>query len=124
MSTPKIEAILLEFTHHTQKYILFSLEASSEEYLYIQNKTKSVRSILFGKHFADKIPQLIKNPQNACIECSLGLDISGGISIDGNEQVEFGISVEEANLIVDCLQTHIPSIKFEIPYFTRIDVHT
>jgi len=96
---------------------LFTLESSSEEYLFFQNETKSVRSIFFGQHFADRIPGLRENPKNECIECSLGLDISGGISIDETDQVEFGISVEEANNIIDCLKTHETSIQFEIPYF-------
>ncbi|MCK5345616.1 MAG: hypothetical protein KAR20_19535, partial [Candidatus Heimdallarchaeota archaeon] len=87
------------------------------EYIFFQNEAKSVRSIFFGKHFAQRIPQLIKNSKNECIECSLGIDINGGISIDGKDQVELGISVKRANQIIDWLKNHPDLSHFETRYF-------
>ena len=113
----EIDSINLVFKHHNQDYVLFTVKKSPFDYIFFQNEAKNVRSMFFGHHFAEKIPRLIQDPKNECIECSLGLDINGGISIDGKDQVEFGISVEEANHIIDCLKTHSIEIYFKIPYF-------
>lgn len=113
----KIDTINLVFKHHSQDYVLFTMTNSPNDFIFLQNETKNVRSMFFGHNFAERIPILIQDPKNECIECSLGLDISGGISIDGKDQVEFGISVEEANSIIDGLKTHPTVINFEIPYF-------
>ncbi|MHA1744940.1 MAG: hypothetical protein ACTSWW_03005, partial [Promethearchaeota archaeon] len=93
---PDIEKIHLVFKHHNQEYVLFTVTNSPYDYIFFQNEAKTVRSIIFG-YFAERIPRLMQDPKIECIECSLGLDISGGISIDGKDQVEFGISVQEAN---------------------------
>ena len=115
---PNIEAIHLIFKHHNQEYVLFTLNKSPHDYIFFQNEAKNVRSIFFGKNFAKRIPLLIQDPNNECIECSLGLDISGGISIDGKDQVEFGISVEEANSSIDGLKTHTALINFDTLHFS------
>jgi len=114
---PDIEKIHLVFTHHNQEYVLFTVTNSPYDYIFFQNEAKTVRSLFFGQHFAKRIPHLIQDPKNECIECSLGLDINGGISIDGKDQVEFGISVEEANSIIDLLKTHTSLMLFDTMYF-------
>ncbi|UYP45625.1 hypothetical protein NEF87_001910 [Candidatus Lokiarchaeum ossiferum] len=81
---------------------------------------KTIQALFFGDNFQEKIPQIMKTPDENCIECNLGRNIIGGISKDGNDQVDFGLQPEDANQILHLLKKHPALINFKPDNFDLI----
>ncbi len=100
--------VLSEFTRENKIYLLFTLKSTEKkehsfQYLYFSKPGGAIASLLFGKDFRSKITNLLQQ-KDSCIECSLGVDIAGGISKDSGEVVEHGMTIKRANEILKKLQ--------------------
>lgn len=99
--------ILLHFTildvhnpPNRKHCILFTSGDQSIKYLYINDEDTQNRFLLFGPHIVKQYFSSKKG--SACIECSI-LDVSGGITQDNGEIVEYRITKEEANKVLNAI---------------------
>ncbi len=86
-------------------YDIFEKEGQS--YLFYTDPQGSLKGLLKGHNFASRIEELSKDP-NRCIECSVCDLIDAGISVDNGDIIEFGLSVQQAN---DILEEQIFEVK-------------
>ena len=77
-----------------------------EDFLYFSHLFRPLRSLMFGKDFHDQLPYLLEN-NDLCIECGLGLSMTGGVALDDGEIIEWNYSVGEANLILGALMERL-----------------
>ncbi len=109
--------IHLVFTRNHQKYILFSLSSLNYEYLYVYHMKKPIRSLFYGENFQGLISTLLQDTTVDCIECSLGPNMIGGVSIDGDQQVLNKMSLEECNTILARLKVELKrSLDIVVPF--------
>jgi len=109
--------IHLIFTRNFQRYILFSMNSSNYEYLYVYNMKKPIRSLFYGENFQGLISTLLKDTQVECIECSLAPNMIGGVSYDNDQQVFNNMSLEECNTILARLKVELKrSFDIVIPF--------
>ena len=100
----KIREVLSVFSHFGEYYVLFCSYFSEFPMLYCYNPASGMKSLFYGERFCETIPEIRARKSKTCIECSLSLQIKGGISYDGGDLLEFGLSKEEANNILQNLK--------------------
>lgn len=103
MPVSSAPTILMTFTRHDRWYCIFSLAERTGEYLYYTHEKKPLRSLMFGDHFVDQVPGLMKK-EDLCIECGLGLSVKGGVALDDGDHIAWHCTVEEANTILRALK--------------------
>jgi hypothetical protein len=104
MSNPVvIEKIHSIFVRHDRNYCIFSVIGRDEKFLYYSHRSRTLRSLIFGRDFVDSLPQLMKN-EELCIECGLGLSITGGVALDSGDCVEWHYTIAEANQMLSKLK--------------------
>jgi hypothetical protein len=96
------------FERDNRRYCFFSLEEKKVTFLYFSHREKPLRSLVYGRGFLEKLPDLLGN-ENLCIECGLGLAIAGGIALDGEETIDHGCMVSEANRVLARLRDRMGS---------------
>jgi len=96
---PVIQEIYITCTRHDRKYVFFSVTGRDEEFLYYSHMFHPLRSLLFGRDFIARLPQLVEN-EDLCIECGLGLSVQGGVTLDNGDFIEWHCPVKEANRIL------------------------
>lgn len=111
---PKIYSI---FTKNQRKYIIFSINNSDNEFIYIIHLNNDVKSLLFGKNLLNSISKIQNNESIECIECSLGSQILGGISYDKGDLVIDNFSLEESNQILSELIKELKNKSIDIELF-------
>ncbi|MGV9198957.1 MAG: hypothetical protein ACOC44_03885 [Promethearchaeia archaeon] len=111
-----IKKIHFAFTHNKKDYILFSTERPSRMFLYFQHKLKDLRALFYGRNFQRVISRLLEQRVIPCIECKLGTNIEGGISLDSGKLVENNLSLKKANEILTKLREN-QTERFEIKLF-------
>jgi len=113
----KIKKIHSIFTHNNKSYVLFDIESSNHNYLYIFNPKNQNRSLLCGEDLNFLIPKYLKNSSIDCLECSLGSQILGAVSLDNGDIAQSYLSLEEANKILKDLKHKIKEHKDLIKLF-------
>lgn len=109
--------IHLIFTRNFQRYILFSVNSSEFEYLYVYHIKKPIRSLFYGENFQGLIKTLLKDTQVECIECSLAPNIIGGVFYDSDQQEFKNMSLEECNTILARLKVELKrSFDIVVPF--------
>lgn len=101
-----IDQVHLHFEYENKDYILFSTKNPSKTFLYFKHKSRSLRALFYGKDFQKLIPPLLNQKEISCIECELGKNIKGGVSLDAGELAEFNLSVRISNEILMNLRTY------------------
>jgi hypothetical protein len=91
------------FARHDRNYCIFSVTGRDEKFLYFSHRSRPLRSLMFGRDFVGKLPQLMKN-EELCIECGLGLSIAGGVALDSGDCVEWHYTIAEANRMLSKLK--------------------
>ncbi|TXT57181.1 MAG: hypothetical protein BAJALOKI2v1_520008 [Promethearchaeota archaeon] len=103
-----IKKIFKIFKHSNKDYVLFSTTHSDFIYLYFSENNKRNRSLLYGKHTLLQIVlDCLNTKSNDCIECKLGSEIEGALSLDGGDLIHSNISINEANGILKSLKTKV-----------------
>jgi hypothetical protein len=100
---PEISVVHPCIARHERRYSLFSVDGREEEFLYYSHAGLPLRSLMFGNHFLDQLPGLM-GMEDLCIECGLGLSVTGGVAQDGADLIAWGCTVEEANEILAALK--------------------
>ncbi|MFW9988686.1 MAG: hypothetical protein ACFFC3_08530 [Candidatus Odinarchaeota archaeon] len=113
----KISKIYSIFTRNQCKYIIFSVNNSSDEFIYIKHLNNDVKSLLFGKNLLNSISNIQDDNSIECIECSLGSQILGGISYDKGDLITNNFSLEESNQILSELIKEIKNVSICIELF-------
>lgn len=113
----KTITIVITFEKSDKIYILFKIKDDQNEYLYISSKKADNRSLLFGENLESFILLNKDNPKIECIECQLGNNIQGGVSLDGRDIVESNLNVSKANTILMKLKSVLKNDK---QYFKSI----
>lgn len=113
----KIKNIHSIFTHNNKSYVLFDIERSNHNYLYFFNPKNQNRSLLFGEDLNFLIPKYLRNSSIDCLECSLGSQILGAVSLDNGDIAQSNLSLEEANKILENLRYKIKEDKDLIKFF-------
>jgi hypothetical protein len=104
----QVSEINRQFTHHGRRYYLFSVYEDPSSFLYFcRLEGLPLRSLIFGDDFDAALPSMMKD-ESICIECGLGAKIKGGISVDGDMLVEFTMTREQANQLLDDLRRLLP----------------
>ncbi len=80
-----------------QYYLLLN---EGEQYLYYTDDRGSLKGLMKGRNFEQRIEELVQHPE-ICIECSICDLITAGISVDNGDIVEFGLSAQDANRILE-----------------------
>jgi len=111
-----IEKIHHIFVRHDRNYCIFSVTGRDEKFLYYSHRSRPLRSLIFGRDFVDRLPQLMKN-EELCIECGLGLSIAGGVALDNGDCVEWHYTVEEANRVLTGLRGSLGDDGYWIELF-------
>ena len=101
-----IEAIHQTFSRHDRQYCIFSVTGRNEEFLYYSHISRPLRSLMFGRNFLDQLPPLMEK-EDLCIECGLGLSVTGGVALDNGDRIAWHCSVEEANLVLKGLKKRL-----------------
>ena len=101
---PVIRAVHRTFFRHDRWYCIFSLVGRDADFLYYAHTSRPLRSLMFGKDFQERLPELMEK-EDLCIECGLGLAVAGGVALDGEDLIAWNCTVEEANTILDSLQS-------------------
>jgi hypothetical protein len=114
MSIKEIESM---FTHNDKYYILFNRVDSSYNYLYFFNPKNQNRSLLYGENLSLVISNCLTNPSIKCLECHLGSQILGAVSLDKGDIVQNNITVEEANTLLKDLKQKVMEQKKSIKLF-------
>ena len=102
--------MISEFTRDNKFYLLFTLDKGKEkeypvQYLYLSNFKGTIASLIFGKDIQSEVTKLSQQKES-CIECSLGVNIVGGVSKDSGQVVEHGMLKEDANEILKELRNN------------------
>ncbi|MFX0070318.1 MAG: hypothetical protein ACFFAO_04430 [Candidatus Hermodarchaeota archaeon] len=114
----KIRKIYLNFSHNNKSYILFRINQSQFDFLYFIDNQKKNKSLLFGLDFLKLIQNYSNNnPKVECIECNLGINVKGGVSLDGNDQVEFNFTIHRCNEILAQLKKKLKVNSDLIEFF-------
>jgi hypothetical protein len=95
-----IDQVHFHFEFENKNYILFSTKNPSKTFLYFKHKSRSLRALFYGENFQKLIPPLLNQKDISCIECELGKNIKGGVSLDAGELVEFNLSIQLSNKIL------------------------
>jgi hypothetical protein len=98
-----VSSIISTFTRHDRWYCIFSIAGKTEEFLYYTHRDKPLRSLMFGDHFVDQVPGLMKK-EDLCIECGLGLSVKGGVALDDGDLIAWHCTVDEVNAILMALK--------------------
>jgi hypothetical protein len=107
LQNPVIGKIHDTFLRHDRRYCLFSVAGRADEFLYYSHRSKPLRSLMFGKDFTGRIPSIIQNDENLCVECGLGLAVAGGVALDGGDLIAWNFTTDEANRILISLKEHL-----------------
>jgi hypothetical protein len=75
-------------------------------FLFFSHAKKPLRSLVFGRDFLWKIPELMEKG-DACIECGLGLSVAGGVALDDGDFVAWNWTTEQANLVLNGLKENL-----------------
>ncbi|MEI6294347.1 MAG: hypothetical protein WCP36_11725 [Methanomicrobiales archaeon] len=94
------------FTRHDRRYSVFSVTGRDEEFLYYSHVTRPLRSLVFGRNFTGQLPHLMEK-KDLCIECGLGLSVTGGVALDSGGCVAWQCSVAEANQVLTGLKERL-----------------
>jgi hypothetical protein len=102
----RITTIYKTFTRHDRKYSFFSVSGRDEDFLYYSHLSRPNRSLMFGRDFIGQLPHLMER-DDLCIECGLGLSISGGVSLDNGDLIDWHCPVEMANQLLTDLREQL-----------------
>jgi len=91
------------FARHDRNYCIFSVTGRDEKFLYYSHRSRPLRSLIFGKDFLSRLPDLWEK-DDLCIECGLGLLVAGGVALDNGDLIAWHFSVEEANRVLTGLK--------------------
>lgn len=61
---------------------------------------------MFGRDFLGQLPRLIETDE-LCIECGLGLSVTGGVALDKGDCIALHYSVDEANRVLTRLKERL-----------------
>lgn len=112
----QIKEIFKIFQHSGKKYTLFSTTHSDFTYLYYSEFNKHNRTLLYGNNLLPLTLKYIKNKKTHCLECNLGQEILGAITLDEGDLIASKISKKEANIILKALKNELKKPNF-IRYF-------
>jgi hypothetical protein len=98
-----IQAVHQIFSRHDRHYCIFSVNGRDEEFLYYSHRSLPFRSLIFGRDFVGHLPRLMEN-EDLCIECGLGLSVTGSVALDDGDRIAWHCSVAEANHVLILLQ--------------------
>ena len=123
----QIKKILMRFKHHNRQYVLFNIACNSEisignpdyQFLYLIHEFKPLQALFYGTNFNQLINALLKDEITECIECDLGTRIIGGVSLDSGENVDFNLSISNANEILQILDQYLNSKQSVLPISIR-----
>jgi hypothetical protein len=101
-----IEAIHQIFSRHDRQYCIFSLSGREEEFLYYSHISRPLRSLMFGRNFLDQLPRLMEK-EDLCIECGLGLSVTGGVALDNGDRIAWHCTIGKANHILQGLRDRL-----------------
>ncbi len=101
-----IEAIHQTFSRHDRQYCIFSVAGRNEEFLYYSHISRPLRSLMFGRNFLDQLPRLMEK-EDLCIECGLGLSVTGGVALDNGDRIAWHCTIGEANHILKGLKDRL-----------------
>ena len=113
---PTIPSVLMTFTRHDRWYCFFSIASRTGEFLYYTHREKPLRSLMFGDHFVDQLPGLMKK-DDLCIECGLGLSVKGGVALDDGDLIAWHCTVDEANALLVALQKTLGNERERVTLF-------
>ena len=115
----EIDEILSIFIHQQSHYIHFSLKEKPEDFLYLISEDEEIFSLFFGNNFRTLIPSLRSDTDVNCMECDVGLNIQGGVSYDSKDLVNFNLTVDQANSIIELLtkSKNTDEINFKLRKF-------
>ena len=102
-SPPMIQAIHQTFSRHDRRYCIFSVNDRDKEILYYSHMFRPLRSLMFGRDFVSLLPRIMENDE-LCIECGLGLSVTGGVALDNGDRIAWHYTVREANHILNELR--------------------
>ncbi len=103
-----IKSIYKTFQFSGKNYVLFSTTHSDFIYLYFSEINSQNSSLLYGKSsLLSLVLKYVKTKTSDCIECKLGSEIKGAISLDGEDLINSNISIKEANMILKSLKSKI-----------------
>jgi hypothetical protein len=114
MSIKEIEST---FKHNGKHYILFNTVNSSYNFLYFFNPKNENRSLLYGENLSLVLSKVLTNPSVACLECHLGSQIIGAVSLDEGDIIQNNLSLEEANMLLKNLKQKVREQKKSIKFF-------
>nr|WP_320161858.1 hypothetical protein [uncultured Methanoregula sp.] len=101
-----IRTIHDSFDRHGKRYCIFSLDGNDTPFLFFSHTEKPLRSLVFGRDFLRKIPELVEDG-DVCIECGLGLSVIGGVALDNGDCVAWNYTEEQANQVLTGLREHL-----------------
>jgi len=104
--SPLIRSVLTTFFRHDRFYALFSITGSETEYLYYSHILRPLRSLICGRSFSGQLPDLLMK-EDLCIECGLGLSVTGGVALDNDDLLAWNSTVGEANAILSALKDRL-----------------
>lgn len=90
------------FSRHDRNYCIFSVSGSDYEFLYYSHVSRPLSSLMVGRNFHLKLPQLMEN-KSLCIECGMGLSVTGGVALDDGDLIAWHCSPDEANRVLTAL---------------------
>jgi len=105
-SKPLVTTIHAAFFRHERRYCLFAVSGRKKEFLYFSHTTRPLRSLMAGNDLATRLPELLEN-RELCIECGLGLSITGGAALDDGGLVAWGCTIEDANALLESLKDRL-----------------
>jgi len=98
-----ITAVRSQFVRDERRYCIFSINGREDDFLYYSHMSRPLRSLMFGSRFLDQLPALMEK-EGLCIECGLGLSVSGGVALDDGELIAWHCTVDEGNRILAALK--------------------
>ncbi len=101
-----IQTIHKTFTRDDRRYYIFSVTGRDEEFLYYSHMFRPLRTLMFGRNFIGLLQRLMEK-EGLCIECGLGLSMTGGVGLDSGDYTAWGCSVDEANRILTSLKARL-----------------
>jgi len=112
-----ISRVLQRFDRQGRRYYLFSIHGDPRTYLYlVRTEGAPLRSLVFGDGFLAAVSELLDD-EGSCIECGLGTRIEGGVSLDGDRLVECGMTIDQADQVLQGLISLIPEDeRYFIPF--------
>lgn len=98
-----IRRIYTTFNRHDRRYSLFSVLGLEEDFLYYSHMFRPLRSLMIGRDFNGQLTHLMEN-EDVCIECGLGLSMTGGVALDEGEIIDWNYPISEANQVLVALR--------------------